>query len=116
MTAQPTQQATQSTIGNPLFLCGEVVATPGAIEALNEAHGNRWRIEAGRLIARHRSGDWGDVCREDKSANDQALRHGARILSAYHLPVRVPGTAPQKLWVITEADRSSTTILLPDEY
>lgn len=118
MTAQATRttQAAQSTIGNPLFLCGQVVATPGAIEALNEAHGNRWRIAAGRLVARHRSGDWGDVCKDDKIANDKALLSGARILSAYHLPVRVPGQAPEKLWVITEADRSSTTILLPEEY
>lgn len=118
MTAISTRTA-KPTTGNlapPLFQCGQVVSTPGAIEALNEAHGNRWRIAAGYLIARHRCGDWGEVCKEDANANDQALRHGARIISCYHLPARIPGGSSERIWIITEADRSSTTILLPSEY
>lgn len=112
MTAKPTTNG----LGNPLFLCGQVVSTPGAIEALNEAHGNRWRIAVGQLVARHRCGDWGQVCKEDANANEQALRCGARIISCYHLPARIPGGGSERIWIITEADRSSTTILLPEEY
>lgn len=61
-------------------------------------------------LARHAAGDWGDLCGEDRAANDRAVAVGARILSAYHTPEGV------KLWIITEADRSATTILLPEEY
>ena len=59
---------------------------------------------------RHMAGDWGDVDEEDKAANDQALTDGSRLLSAYRT------AAAKKLWIITEADRSATTILLPEEY
>jgi len=62
------------------------------------------------FLARHVSGNWGDVCAEDKRLNDEAVREGSRILSAYRT------TAGVKLWIITEADRSATTILLPEEY
>ena len=61
-------------------------------------------------VRRHASGDWGDVNGEDWSANDQALRIGGRLFSAYQLPTRA------RLWIITEADRSSTPVLRPDEY
>jgi hypothetical protein len=90
--------------GLPVAL-GRLVATPGALE-LAEAQ----RIDLGALVARHRAGDWGDVCREDARANDAALRHGERLLSSYG-----KGTAGH-LWIITEADRSSTCILRPDDY
>lgn len=60
-------------------------------------------------LQRHRQGDWGDVCTEDKQANDDALKHGDRILSAYAINGK-------KIWIITEWDRSVTTILFPDEY
>ena len=87
------------------FPLGQVVSTPGALEAMANAG------QDGReLLARHSRGDWGNVCDSDKQANDRALEAGERILSAYSLRT---GT---KLWVITEADRSSTCILLPDEY
>lgn len=62
------------------------------------------------LIVRHVTGDWGDLCQEDKEENELAVKEGFRILSAYKLPTG------EKLWVITEADRSATTILRPDEY
>lgn len=61
-------------------------------------------------LSRHFNGDWGDLCGSDKIANDRALQYGDRLLSAYHAP---DGT---KFWIITEADRSCTTVLLPDDY
>ena len=90
---------------NPLFPLGRIVATPGAIRALEEAGQN-----PGTFIERHQSGDWGDCDEADKKENDLSVREGFRIFSVYHT------SAGQKIWVITEADRSSTCILLPDEY
>lgn len=84
------------------FQPGTVVATVGALQVAD----NHAILE---LLRRHLSGDWGDVSKEDAKANDHALTHGERILSSY----RVKG---EKLWVITEADRSSTTVLTPGEY
>jgi len=84
---------------------GHVVATPGALHALVLAGEN-----ALLYLARHASGDWGEVCPDDAHANELARETGERILSAYRLR---GGT---KLWIITEADRSSTCILLPEEY
>ncbi|MGC4033480.1 MAG: hypothetical protein QM754_17460 [Tepidisphaeraceae bacterium] len=84
---------------------GEVTATPAALDALNRA-----KASPLALIARHRAGDWGDVCDQDSRANDDALRHGGRIVSAYAVSLGV------RVWVITESDREATTILLPAEY
>ena len=89
----------------PTFPLGQTVATPGALAALQEAGQS-----PADFLARHVRGDWGEVCEEDKRLNDEALVNGERILSAYDTRL---GT---KLWVITEADRSSTCILLPEEY
>lgn len=100
----------------PLFSSGNVVATPGALEALAEIHGDRWRAASIALLHRHISGDWGVVGAEDAAANDRSVNDGTRILSAYLLPIKRPGAKAIKLWLITEADRSATTILLPDEY
>ncbi|WP_394794902.1 type I restriction endonuclease subunit M [Armatimonas sp.] len=101
----------------PLFTLGQVVATPGAIEALEEHSGGRWQFAALGILKRHVRGDWGDLCQDDHQANEDALAHDTRLLSAYRLPCQdkpeEPGT---KLWVITERDRSATTILLPSEY
>lgn len=88
----------------PLFPLGNIYATPGAIETLNESG-----QDVTALLRRHVCGDWGDLCDEDKQANEDALECGARIFSAY-------GEGDKKLWVITEADRASTTVLRPDEY
>jgi hypothetical protein len=90
---------------SPLFPFGTVVATPGALDALAPHPGLLHR-----LVARHAYGDWGNVDAEDRKANDEAVADGSRILSAFATPDGV------KLWVITEADRSSTCVLLPDEY
>jgi hypothetical protein len=87
------------------FSLGQLVATPGAIEALA-----RTREEPFAFLERHISGDWGDLGDGDKRENERSLDNGCRILSAYHL------SDDTKIWVITEADRSATTILLPEEY
>jgi hypothetical protein len=84
---------------------GRLLSTPGAIDAMAKAS-----HEPMELINRHRSGDWGEVDAEDWAANDRAISHGRRIPSAYTLKDGV------KVWIITEADRSVTTILLPSEY
>lgn len=97
-------------ISKPLFPVGRLVATPGALAALEEA-----KTSVFELVARHVRGDWGCVCDEDAAANDASIRDGTRILSAYRLGTGV------KVWMITEAadedgERSATTALLPDEY
>lgn len=87
------------------FNMGLVFATPGALEALEAADESSLRF-----LMRHASGDWGDVCEEDGMANEFAVESELRLFSVYHLR---DGT---KIWIITEADRSATTILLPSEY
>ena len=88
-----------------MFSLGQLVAAPGALQALTEA--GQPPID---FLARHVHGDWGDVCQDDAAANDLAIAEGARIFSVYHT------SAGTKIWIITEADRSSTYIVLPDEY
>lgn len=95
---------------NQLFPLGQTLATPGALDALADAYGDNARHGTSALLWRHVEGDWGDVCPEDSKANADALKHGLRLLSAYTLPTGI------RLWVITEADRSATTILTPAEY
>ncbi len=84
---------------------GQIVVTPGALKALAEA-----RVSPLSLLARHLSGDWGDLDAEDKSENEIAVERGYRILSAYTL------STGERIWIITEADRSSSCLLLPSEY
>jgi hypothetical protein len=83
---------------------GRIVATPGALQVLSEAG-----EDPHCYLARHRSGDWGDLDEDDRRENERSLRHGWRIISSY--PV-----GGKTVWVITEADRSVTTILLPEDY
>jgi hypothetical protein len=85
------------------FPLGQILMTPGAMEALSASD-----IRSG--LARHGQLDWGDVGMEDWRANDQAVEQSLRILSVYH------SSEGTKYWIITEADRSATTLLLPDEY
>lgn len=87
------------------FSFGQIVSTPGAIKALEEAGES-----AVPYLVRHGTGDWGDLCAEDIVENELALREGFRILSAYRTGKGV------RFWIITEADRSVTTLLLPSEY
>jgi hypothetical protein len=92
------------------FHPGQLLATPGALRAIEESGQAPWDF-----LRRHLRGDWGEVCAEDRRLNDQALKDGGRVLSAYRTLRGV------KLWVITEgADdegrRAATTLLLPQEY
>ncbi len=89
----------------PLFPLGQCVATPGALAALEEAGQT-----PADFLNRHVFGDWGEIHPADKGMNEQALKDGARIFSVYRT------SKGAKVWVITEADRASTCILLPDEY
>ncbi len=83
---------------------GRVLATPGALNLLSEMGKDPFGY-----IARHATGDWGDLCAFDLRQNEIALRDGYRVLSSYEVPTG-------RVWIITEADRSVTTILLPEEY
>lgn len=87
------------------FPLGQIVATPGALEALATSGEN-----AASFLRRHVAGDFGDICDEDRRLNEEAIQEGSRILSAYALK------SGERLWVITEATRASTCILLPSEY
>jgi len=85
------------------FELGQIVITPSALEALpNE--------EVLTALSRHANGDWGDVSAEDRQENELSLKEGFRLFSVYHTGSNL------KFWIITEADRSVTTILLPDDY
>lgn len=89
----------------PRFLLGQTLATPGALATLSQAEQT-----PGEFLARHHSGDWGDLVEEDIAENELSLEKGFRLLSAYRL------SSGARIWIITEADRSATTILLPEEY
>ena len=87
------------------FPLGQLLATPGALDALERAEQSYLEF-----LLRHASNDWGEVCPEDWQANDDALKEGTRLLSAYRT------AKGERIWIITESDRSCTTLLLPDEY
>ena len=89
----------------PLFPAGQIVATPGGLALLEQA--NKSPLE---FLYRHLRGDWGDLCQDDKTENELSLKYGLRLMSSYRV------TETEKLWVITEADRSVITLLLPSEY
>jgi hypothetical protein len=83
---------------------GRVVATPGALKLLTEVGGHPFEY-----LARHAAGDWGELCAFDRCQNEIALREGLRVLSSCDV-------LAGRVWIITEADRSVTTILLPEDY
>lgn len=95
------------------FDLGKVVATPGAMAAM-DAH----NVSPVDILSRHRNGDWGDIHAEDRGLNEQALETGARLFSVYNLPGKNGEVVT--IWVITEAEyegrREATTILLPEDY
>lgn len=93
------------------FQLGRTVMTQGAADAITMQ-------QVKDFLTRHRMGDWGCVCDEDKATNDEAVQAGFRILSAYPIDPAKPhkGYGDNVVWIITEADRSVTTILLPSEY
>jgi hypothetical protein len=96
---------TQSQIKQPLFALGKLVATPGALELLTRSE--QTPLE---FLARHSRGDWGECCADDATENDFSVKAGFRIFSVYRT------RNGEKLWVITQADRSVTTLRLPSEY
>lgn len=100
-----TAENVRTMTGAARFPLGQTFITPGAQEAIRDA--GQLPLE---FLLRHQSGDWGDLCRGDKQENEFSIANGFRILSKYHT---IEGEA---LYVITEADRSATTILRPDEY
>ena len=100
-----TTPATTANHPAPLFPLGQIVATPGALDLLDRAGTNGLD-----LVLRHQHGDWGSVPPEDAEENTYSVSNGCRILSSYFL------TETERLWIITEADRSATTLLLPNEY
>lgn len=87
------------------FEAGRTFLTPGVLGLMAAG------VDPMPFMARHLAGDWGDVCAEDHAANEQSLRDGSRLLSAYRLPAHA---LADRLLVITEADRSATTLLLPE--
>jgi hypothetical protein len=86
-----------------LFKPGRTLITPNAQSKLSP-------VEVAKAMGRHLSGDWGDVCQDDWRENELSLKEGFRLFSAYH------DGAGTKFWIITEADRSATTVLLPEDY
>jgi hypothetical protein len=85
-----------------LFPCGQMLITPAALEKLDQ-------VAVRFALTRHFAGDWGDVCEHDRNENELSLKQGFRLFSVYH-------DRGVKFWIVTEADRSATTILLPDDY
>jgi hypothetical protein len=87
----------------PKFVFGRIVSTPNALDQIPND-------EMLNALSRHLQGDWGSLDPEDLNANERALKHGGRLFSSYRSIQNV------KFWIITEADRSATTILLPEDY
>ena len=85
------------------FVLGQIVATSNAVSQITQN-------DTLQALERHRVGDWGELCLEDRIANERALVHGGRLFSRYHSENNIV------FWIITEADRSATTILLPEDY
>jgi len=96
----------QETTKVALFSLGQIVATPGALAALEKT--GQTPLD---FLSRHVRGDWGELDEHDRKENELSLKRGFRLLSSYRL-----SSGDTKVWVITEADRSVTTLLLPDEY
>lgn len=97
-----------SSAGGKKFLPGQIVSTRGVHNLISE--NSSFAVFVHQSLMRHLSGDWGSVCPEDWQANEIALMEGSRLLSAYK------SEGQPKIWIITEADRSSTCILFPSEY
>ena len=100
-------------VPSPAFEPGGIMATRGVMDLVREDHDFDDFMR--KSLERHLKGDWGELGSEDKAANQLALKQGERLLSSYK-DDRFPGHGVATLWIITEADRSLTTILFPDEY
>ena len=103
------------TTRKPRFALGQVVATRGALRLLQQTG-----TDAMALLMRHVTGDWGDICAEDAKENELSIAEGFRLMSVYALPLgdqaASDGDVRERVWLITEADRSVTTLLLPRDY
>ena len=95
----------RKTVRKPLFDLGQLVATPGALAALEKSGQSPMEF-----LSRHVTGDWGEIPEEDRKENQFSLEKGFRLMSSYRT------TANDVVWVITESSRSHTTLLLPEEY
>ena len=96
----------------PLFRLGQILATPGALETLDQLGVDPLSL----VLGRHVLGDWGDLCDEDRELNNHSLANGMRIFSSYKLVKPGDDTTTETVWLITEADRNSTVLLLPGDY
>lgn len=107
----PAERGVPFQVSQALFQLGRILSTPGALAACSPE-------QLAACLALHVTGDWGVLEPEDKEQNQEALFNDSRILSAYPIDPSEPcaGFGDNCLWVITEADRSVTTFLLPDEY
>ena len=97
------ERARDSLVRSVDFALGRLLMTPGVQEQVPPS-------EMLQALRRHAHGDWGELDEEDRRANDQGVKEGTRLLSSYHTKAGI------KFWIVTEADRSATTLLLPDEY
>jgi hypothetical protein len=100
---EPKEGKDMNTQTTRTFPLGQIVATPNALQSLT-------REDIAKALDRHAACDWGDCCREDSQENELSLKEGFRLFSVYH------AENGKKFWVITEADRSVTTVLMPEDY
>ena len=98
---------------NAVFNTGQIIASRGVYDLVCQNPDFAQFVQ--KSLNRHVKGDWGDVDGEDKQTNDQSLKQGTRLLSVYN-DDRFPKHGVAAIWIITEANRSATTILFPDEY
>ncbi len=96
-------QSKSSPSGHLRFPPGQILITPNALSQLSPS-------EVLLALKRHLTGDWGDCCPEDRQANEQALQSGGRVFSVYH------SSGKLKFWIITEADHTLTTVMMPEDY
>jgi len=108
----PEQPEQPTLIQGPKFQLGRIVATRGVSDQMDSDSDFAAFVSAS--FARHAFGDWGNVCEEDQALNETALTHNTRLLSSYKF--RNPDEIIDVIWIITEADRSVTTVLFPHEY
>jgi hypothetical protein len=97
------EQPIKSQEGKSKFALGRIVATPNALQTVEPEH-------VQKCLCRHAQGDWGDCSNADREENELSLKEGFRLFSVYH------DSKGTKFWIITEADRSATTVLLPEDY
>ena len=96
------------------FELGQVVATRAVWDAMEES--NEFKTFVSGCLSRYILYDWGDTCEEDWESNNEAVKNGDRVLAVYNIPDGIEGVLEDRLWIITEWDRSVTTMLFPSDY